>query len=213
MMASVAWTADPFEMPGEGRMRTRAASRMFRAAALIALTAGIVVLAVRHFHIKHFDTVRTDVLYRSGQPVGADWERLYYKYHIRTVVNLRSENERSQGDWYDIERQKAAEYGMTLIDLPMEPSTPAPEQARRFLAAVTDRANWPVLVHCEVGRDRTGTLVALYRMQVQGWSLEQALADMGNHDGHPDKPEIVEFLRTFAPAEPAATAPEPTIDP
>ena len=43
-------------------------------------------------------------------------------------------------------------------------------------------ADSPVLVHCWHGADRTGTVIALYRMVCQSWSREQALDELQHGD-------------------------------
>jgi tyrosine-protein phosphatase SIW14 len=52
----------------------------------------------------------------------------------------------------------------------------------QFLEVMDNPANHPVLLHCRAGLHRTGVLVAIYRMEYQGWSKLQAmqeLKDMG----------------------------------
>ena len=58
---------------------------------------------------------------------------------------------------------------------------PTNAQAIAFLQFVQDERNWPVLVHCAEGKGRTGVLIALARYQIDGWSLDQALAEAGNY--------------------------------
>jgi protein tyrosine/serine phosphatase len=42
-----------------------------------------------------------------------------------------------------------------------------------------DRAeNYPVLIHCKAGLHRTGVLVALYRMEYDGWSAQRAMDEL-----------------------------------
>ena len=45
----------------------------------------------------------------------------------------------------------------------------------------------PVLVHCQHGADRTGTMIAVYRIAVQGWSKAKAIREMtgGGFGFHP----------------------------
>jgi hypothetical protein len=55
---------------------------------------------------------------------------------------------------------------------------PERKEVIRFLQIVTDPGRTPVLVHCQHGADRTGTMCALYRIVVQGWTKEEAIQEM-----------------------------------
>lgn len=64
---------------------------------------------------------------------------------------------------------------------------------------VLTRSEKPVLVHCWHGSDRTGVVVAMYRMVVQGWPREKAIAELndptyGHHAGA--YPNIRRYLET-----------------
>jgi len=48
----------------------------------------------------------------------------------------------------------------------------------RFLKVLADPANRPVFVHCKWGTDRCGMMAAVYRIVVQGWTKNRALAEM-----------------------------------
>ena len=47
-----------------------------------------------------------------------------------------------------------------------------------FFDIVLDPQRQPVFIHCKRGKDRTGTMVALYRIEVNGWSNAEAIAEM-----------------------------------
>jgi protein tyrosine/serine phosphatase len=55
---------------------------------------------------------------------------------------------------------------------------PENEDIVRFLQIVTDSNSTPVFVHCKHGADRTGTMCAIYRIAVQNWSKDEAIAEM-----------------------------------
>ena len=93
-------------------------------------------------------------------------------HEIRSLVNLRG---RTPG----FESRFAAEHGLPVFSFDLSASRPPTEaDVTRFLEIVTDPANQPVLVHCKNGVDRTGYMVALYRIEKEGWSKERALAEM-----------------------------------
>ena len=108
-------------------------------------------------------------IYRGAQPGPEGYETLR-KMGIRTVIDLRTtENEQSQ----------VAAAGMKAIALPIAMSRDGlREKVDRVVALMADPANQPVFVHCRHGQDRTGIVVAAYRMKVEGWPLADAEAEM-----------------------------------
>ena len=69
--------------------------------------------------------------------------------------------------------------------IPLESTdAPQPEQVARFLEILDDPAAQPVYVHCLHGVDRTGTMIALYRMRMQHWTNSDALAEMEHFGAH-----------------------------
>ena len=60
-----------------------------------------------------------------------------------------------------------------------------------------DPERGPYLVHCQHGADRTGTMVAMYRMVIQGWSREKAVDELvnGGYGFHPMWKNILEYLQ------------------
>jgi protein tyrosine/serine phosphatase len=54
---------------------------------------------------------------------------------------------------------------------------PTDEQVDRVRALVNAPENQPVFVHCQYGADRTGTIIALYRIEHDGWTIDQATAE------------------------------------
>ena len=54
-----------------------------------------------------------------------------------------------------------------------------------------DKATAPVYVHCQFGQDRTGTMVAMYRMHKDGWNGDQALQEMLQYGF---KPELMNYV-------------------
>lgn len=120
--------------------------------------------------LERFDRVDAD-LYRSAQPSLADLRLLGERFGIRTVLKL------NRGD-------DDAPPGMTVIERPLRPlHTPSHDDLEEILEAI-EHAEKPVLVHCSHGEDRTGLVVALYRMR-RGASVDVAYADMMRRGFHP----------------------------
>jgi protein tyrosine/serine phosphatase len=114
----------------------------------------------------------TETLYRSGQPSAEGFARLA-ELGIKTVVNLRSS---------DSDRDKLAGLDLDYERVPMHFYHLERSDLAEFLAVAGDSSRAPVLVHCKHGADRTGAAVASYRVLVEGWSREEAVAEM-SHGG------------------------------
>jgi len=109
-------------------------------------------------------------VYRSAQPTLEGMKNLK-TMGIRTVINLRA---------FHSDRTVIGNTGLGSEDIHMIawPLIPTEKQAIKFLRIVTDKKRTPVLIHCQHGADRTGTMCAVYRIIVQGWTKEDAIREM-----------------------------------
>jgi hypothetical protein len=107
-------------------------------------------------------------LWRGAQPSAAGFRSLAAA-GAKTVVSLRA-----RGDDFDLLA------GTNLKYVRIQTSAWNPEEAplALFIKIMENPDNWPVFVHCAQGRDRTGYAVALYRIAVENWSVDDALHEM-----------------------------------
>ena len=111
-----------------------------------------------------------DKLYRSEQPVAEDSEAIV-KLGIQSVINLRF------FDRNDDDHLKA--HGLTLLNRPLLSWSIKPKEIAEILYLIEkQQQNGAVLIHCYHGADRTGLIAGMYRIIYQGWSVEEAKAEM-----------------------------------
>src|SRR5438309_4364413 len=99
---------------------------------------------------------------------------------IRTVISLRA--------FHDIDGDVLGKSDAVHYErIKMYAWHPEDAEVVAFLRIVTTPSFQPVLVHCAHGADRTGMMVAIYRIAVQGWSKQDALKEMtdGDYGFHP----------------------------
>lgn len=111
-------------------------------------------------------------LYRSGQPTPEGLRNLK-AMGIKTVINLRE---------FHSDRDAVVAAGLQYERIYMKAWLPLEADAVRFLKIVTDPQRTPVLAHCWLSSDRSGSLIAIYRIAVQGWSREDAIREMMEGD-------------------------------
>ena len=113
-----------------------------------------------------------DGLYRGAQP-SPDGMRQLAGMGIKTIVNLRQPSDQTKA-----EHRLAEELGMRWVSIPVLAWWhPSRTQIQQFLLVADDPAQRPVFVHCRYGRNRTGVMVAAYRIVHDGWAPGQALAE------------------------------------
>jgi len=142
---------------------------------IILIATAAVIFLVRHFHIKNFHIIEPDVLYTSGQPRGMDYTRLLYRYHIATIVNVRSASEHREKNWYNEEVIWVRNNGVKYIELPIEKAHyfPNKETQDQFLAIMADKNNLPVLIHGSSGEGRVAMLTAVWLRKIRGYTVEK----------------------------------------
>lgn len=140
--------------------------------------------------LENFHQVSPEV-YRSGQPTARDLKLLVEQLGIKSVLTLR--------DLHD-DADEAEGLPLALYRVEMEADDVEPEKVARALQIIKD-APKPILIHCWHGSDRTGLVVAAYRITVQGWESVVAADELANGGfGYHHKmfPGIAEWLRSGA---------------
>jgi protein tyrosine phosphatase (PTP) superfamily phosphohydrolase (DUF442 family) len=111
----------------------------------------------------------TDRLFRGGQPQEEGIEKLA-ELGINTIVNLRGADRQSRAD-----EAEATALGLRYFNVPLPVwGRPKDSQTNRVLEIIEAPENGRIFIHCRDGVDRTGTIVALYRISVEGWSADAA---------------------------------------
>jgi hypothetical protein len=119
--------------------------------------------------IRNFGEV-TPTLYRGGQPSRAGLQTLA-KMGVDIVVN-------TSGRQDDQEGKDVNSLGMKYIVIRWHCPFPKDETFARFLKVVHDNAGKKIFVHCRLGDDRTGMMIAAYRMAIEDWSAGDAMKEM-----------------------------------
>ena len=91
------------------------------------------------------------------------------KLGVKTVVNLRSLHS---------DRDEIKDTALAYEHIRTTTWNIDDKDVIRFLQIVTNPDCTPVFVHCQHGADRAGTMCAIYRVAVQGWSKEEAIEEM-----------------------------------
>ena len=128
------------------------------------------------------------LLYRSEQPTAVGMKNLE-KLGIRTVINLRwfnSDQKEAHGTSLRTERVKILTWNVDdkhVIDV---------------MRMLKQTENGPFLIHCQHGADRTGLMSAMYRILEQGWTVDDALAELteGGYGYHSIWTNILRYVRS-----------------
>src|SRR5205085_2591639 len=152
-------------------------------------------LAGQDASLPNFQQLNEHIL-RGGQPTDAGFRTLAGK-GIKTVVDLRWLGE------HDIphEKQTVESNGMRFVSIPMKGlSAPSLDQLSKVFSVLDDSASWPVFIHCRRGADRTGTVLACYRMVHDHWQNQKALEEAKTYGLSVFEQAMRRFIVQFQPS-------------
>ena len=109
----------------------------------------------------------SDDIYRSEQPSLKEIEQLN-TIGIKTIINLRL--------WHS-DRDKLTNTGIAEVRINMRAGKVTDEKIIQILKAIKNSPK-PILIHCWHGSDRTGVVIAMYRLIFQNWSKRQVIDEL-----------------------------------
>ena len=132
-------------------------------------------------------------LYRGAQPTDDGFKQLK-SMGVKTVISFRSNHST---------KKQCEAAGLTSVEMPLkadlESVPPTDEEIRKFFDIVLDPTRQPCFIHCAKGKDRTGTMAAIYRMEIDGWTPDEALQEMDSFGYHTYYKDFAQFVRDYKP--------------
>ena len=196
-------------------------SRALRAVLIGGIIVVIVVIPFIAFrdeytYSKRLREIVPGRVYRSGQMTAAGFRDTVRDLKIRTVINLQDDFPDPEIDVHywtrrtikesDLCRELGVNFVQINPDLVQRRSLPQdrPRAIDEFLAVMDDERNYPVLFHCRAGLHRTGCLAAVYRMEYQGWTQEEAWHELRAHGfgewvSTASNDYIMQYILTYRP--------------
>ena len=111
---------------------------------------------------------------------------------FRTVVNFTRDED---------EREVVEGLGMEYVEIPITAhlwsSPPTEEQIDWFLELTNDPARRPLFFHCAAGKDRTGMMAGLYRIEHEGWTNGAAIREMQDFGYHDWFKDLIQVVRAY----------------
>lgn len=157
-------------------------------------------------HVRNFDKVN-DHLYRGGEPTAMGVGELG-AMGVKTIIDLRQNHEGTAA-----EKDVADKLKIKYINIPLaEFGAPSNADIEHILVLLQDSSG-TIFVHCRRGKDRTGTVIACYRIQHDGWDNERALQEAKEHGMSSLERAMHTYILHFTPltlpitGQPAALAP------
>jgi tyrosine-protein phosphatase SIW14 len=154
--------------------------------------------------LKNFQQVN-DHIYRGAQPSGEGLRSLA-NLGVKVVIDLRESGARARE-----EARQVQSFGMRYVNVPMNGiAAPTREQTSQVLALLNDPAAGLVFVHCRRGADRTGTMIALYRISHDHWDNRRALKEAKSYKMAGWERLMQSYVMHYRPGDEAAS-PQPMV--
>lgn len=148
----------------------------------------------------NFRIIEDGRAYRSAQLDAKSFRLVIEDYGIRSIVNLRGENEDML--WYQQEKAVARELGVAHVDIAMSAHELPSREKLLKLYETFQTAEHPILIHCKAGADRSGAAAAIWRMVVNNDPKSVAQRELSPLYGHfsAQTPEMDELVELFEPS-------------
>ena len=155
-------------------MARRTILQILKASLIVAFICALVVFLSFNIKDTRFVPVTEGLVYRSSQLDPQELKKKIINYRIKSIINLRGFNECLKDQRCKEESIIAKDLGVKIFSLPIS-SVPKTENLKKIIDILCNPKNQPALVHCELGKARTGAVIAAYRTVCEGYPVEVAL--------------------------------------
>jgi protein tyrosine/serine phosphatase len=132
-----------------------------------------------------------ELIYRGAQPDAAGITNLS-RLGVKTIINLCATNEVRKH-----EEPTAQALGITYTNIPLRGvGRPTDAQVRLALHLIATLPG-PVFIHCEHGCDRTGTVIACYRIEHDQWGNDRAFTEAKHYGLSPLERGMMQCIQEF----------------
>ncbi len=170
-------------------------TRWVAGVALAAMLVYVPFLYYRYVweHSKRLRPIEEGRVYRSGCLSADGFRDAIQKLHIKTVISFWDEDpdpilnasrfNHTSIKESDLCKSMGVDYRFIYVQLLNDDRAgkDRPPAIDEFLKVMDDEASYPVLIHCKAGLHRTGIMAAIYRMEYDGWTREEALHELRSH--------------------------------
>ena len=94
---------------------------------------------------------------------------------IKTILNLRGESDKG---YYALEKEACELHGITLVDFRMFSRDTPKKKSIHGLKEIFETIEYPAMMHCKSGADRTGITGVLYKHFHMGLPIEEAIEQL-----------------------------------
>jgi protein tyrosine phosphatase (PTP) superfamily phosphohydrolase (DUF442 family) len=134
-----------------------------------------------------------DHIFRGAQPGPDAWPSLA-KLGVTLVIDLRRTDEHST----EAEAKAVTAAGMRYLNFPMKGVvSPSNDQVQKILALMDSKDK--VFIHCKRGADRTGAVIACYRISHDRWDSGKALGEAKSHGMSWTQVGLKSYVKSFQP--------------
>ena len=140
--------------------------------------------------LPNYSVVDETALHRGGQPSTTGVHELAQQ-GIKTIINLRL------GNFSKKVIEEYSQHRLRIVHLPFSPHEPQDQIMIDFLNVLLNPTCRPAFVHCFHGADRTGVVCAIYRIVVQGWDKERAIAEMKTRGLHWWHTNMIDYINNL----------------
>ncbi len=169
---------------------------------LWALVIALVIVGAFRYSVfrisKNFHEVDPGKFYRSAQLTPEELQEAIDKHGIKTVISLRGAPEHAY--WYQPQKELLEKNGVAFKALWWTAEFFPPKEDLVAYLDILKNADYPILIHCRTGADRTGVATAIYAMD----HMKESPSDVIQHHlnfkyWHVQrfKPAMAEFVRNY----------------